>query len=485
MSLARRSITSVSWNVVANGGKIVILFVRSVMLARLLPVEAFGVYALAGSVIGLTGVLPKFGMGGAFLHRARETEDEAQAAAVHFTLKLLFTTLWVALLTGGALLFTEGETRLALLVLAFATGGLELSQTPRLILMRRVVHRRLALIQLLNALLTTAVSLGLAWRGVTLWALLATNLTTFLLNTIALYVWRPVWRPRLAWSPPAMRYFLRFGSRNLVAVVLLRMLDRVDDLWTGVFLGKAALGFYSRAYTFATYPREVLATPVNMVAGGTYAELKGDRRRLSRAFFRVNAVLIRSGFLLAGLLWLVAPEFIRLLLSVKWLPMLPAFRLMLVFTLFDPMKLTVSNLFVAVGKPEQVVWARMVQLVVLGGGLFLLGLPMGITGVALAVDLMLVVGIVLLFWLARAHVDFSAGRMFAAPGTALAAGMLLGYGVGQFPAVTASDWTSGLAKGIAFFAVYGLILLALERRQLLEMIAGMRHLLPGAKGSDA
>ncbi|RME51257.1 MAG: hypothetical protein D6796_01365 [Caldilineae bacterium] len=484
-SLARRSITSVSWNVVANAGKIVILFVRSVMLARLLPVETFGVYALAGSVIGLTGMLPKFGMAGAFLHRARETEDEAQAAAVHFTLKLLFTILWVVLLVGGAFLFTDGETRLALVVLALATGGLELSQTPRLILMRRVVHRRLALIQLLNAALTTTVALGLAWRGVTLWALLATNLTTFLLNTIALYVWRPVWRPRLAWSPPAMRYFLRFGSRNLLGTVLLRALDRVDDLWTGVFLGKSPLGFYSRAYTFATYPREVLATPVNTVAGGTYAELKGDRRRLSQAFFRVNAFLVRSGFLFAGVLWLVAPEFIRLLLGAKWLPMLSAFRLMLVFTLFDPMKLTVANLFIAVGRPEQIVWARTAQLAVMVGGLFLLGPPLGITGVALAVDVMLVVGIALLFWMARAHVDFSLGRLFAAPGVALAAGVLLGYGAGRLPAVTASDWTSGLAKGVVFAVVYGLILLALERRQLLEMLAGVRRSLPGVRGSNA
>ncbi len=485
MSLARRSVTSVSWNVLANGSRIVIMFARSVLLARLLPVETFGVYTLAGSVIGLTVMFPKFGMGGAFIHRARETEDEAQAAAVHFTLKLIFTALWVMLLIGGALLFTDGETRLALVVLALTTGGLELSQTPRLILMRRVVHRRLALIQFLNAVLTTVVAVGLARQGATIWALLATDLVTFLLNTVALYVWRPVWRPRLAWVPPVMRYYLRFGSRNLVAVLLSRALDRVDDLWAGIFLGKTALGFYSRAYTFATYPRGVLATPVNQVAMGTYAELTGDRRHLSQAFFRVNAFLIRSGFLFAGLLWLVAPEFIRLLLGEKWLPMLPAFRLMLIFTLFDPIKVTVSTLFVAVGKPEQVVWARVIQLVVLVSGLFLLGLSWGITGVALAVDLMLVTGIALLFWMARAYVDFSVRRLLVVPGGALAVGMLLGYGAGNLPAVIASDWTSGLVKGIAFSILYGLILLALERRQLLEMMTGMRRALARAKEDDA
>jgi O-antigen/teichoic acid export membrane protein len=398
MSLAHRSVTSVTWNVAASLIAVGVLFVRSVLLARLVPVYVFGIYALAGSIVGLTVIVPNFGMGGAFLHRAPETADEQQAACVHFTLKLMFTVVWASLLVLGAFLFTSGETRTALLLLTATTAGIELAQTPRLILTRRVVHRRLALMQILKVVLTTLVAVGLAWRGEALWALLAANVVSLALTIVALYVWRPVWRPRMVWSPAVMRYFLRFGSRNFPAVALMRALDRIDDLWTGLFLGKTPLGYYSRAYTFATYPRKVLAAPVNMVAGGTYAELKGDRKRLSRAFFRTNAFMVRSGFFLAGLLALIAPEFIGLLLGAKWLPMLDAFRLMLVYTMLDPMKITVGNLFIAVGKPGHVARARAVQLAVLVGGLFLLGLPLGITGVALAADGMLVVGMAILLW---------------------------------------------------------------------------------------
>ncbi len=475
MSLARRSITSVSWNMGANLVNVAVLFIRTVLLARWLPVDVFGVYAFASSVIGLTSVLPKFGMGGAFLHRTTETEDENLAASVHFTIKLLLTAIWAGCLAGWALLFLTGETRLALLVLTFTTGGLELTQTPRLILVRRVVHRRLAFIQIVNVTLTTVVAIGLSLRGATLWALLATDIVTFLLNVAALYIWRPVWRPRLKWQPDVVRYFLHFGGRNFLASALLKTLDRVDDLWTGIYLGKTDLGFYSKAYTFATYPRRILAAPINMVARGTYAELKENRNLLSQAFFRIIALLVRSGFLLAGLLFLVAPEFIRLLLGEKWLPMLDAFRLMLAFTLFDPIKVTISSLFIAVGHPEKVVWTRLLQLGILLTGLFVLGPRFGIAGVALAVDGMLVVGIVVLLWLARAYVDFSTGKLFFVPLAALAAGVLSGYGVSRFPAVKASDWTLGAAKSIVFVTVYGMILLALERQQLFGLINKVRQ----------
>ncbi len=471
MSLAKRSITSAVWNVIANGGKIIILFVRSIMLARLLPIEVFGIYAFASSIVGISATLPSFGMGGAFIHRAPETENESQAAAVHFTLKLIFTLIWAGILAIGTLIFADGQVRIALLVLIITTGGLELTQTPRLILTRRVMHRRLALLQLLGALLTTTVALILAWQGVTLWALLATDFVRLALGITLLYLWKPMWQPQLVWSTSIVRYFLNFGSKNFIATLLLKTLNQVDDLWTGIFLGKTSLGFYSRAYTFATYPRQILATPINAIAGGTYAELKKDRKRLSQAFFRTNALLTRSGFLLAGLVVLIAPEFIRLVLSAKWMPMLDAFRLMLIFTLLDPIKITVADLFVAMGTPETVARIRMLQLIILIPSLFLLGLPFGIAGVALAVDIMMVTGIVILLQQSKKYVDISLKRLFVVPGIALTLGILLAHTAAMLPFIQESDWQTGLIKIIVFTGVYTTILILLEYHQINELVS--------------
>ena len=221
---------------------IVVLFARSVLLSRLLPIDVFGIYGLASSVVSLSLPLTDFGMFGAFLHRAPETEDEEQAASNYFTLKLCFTLVWSIVLVAGAFIFTIGSTRMALVLLTITTGALHLAQVPKTILTRRVVHRRLALIQVLNALVTTSVAVGLAWQGVTLWALLATDVVTLILVIVILHLWRPVWRPRLRWSFPVVRYFLRFGSRNFLASILagLKSPRRFVD-WS--LFGQNASGF--------------------------------------------------------------------------------------------------------------------------------------------------------------------------------------------------------------------------------------------------
>jgi O-antigen/teichoic acid export membrane protein len=478
MSLASRSVTSVTWAVLGNTLAAAVAFGRSIILARLLNVETFGVYAQATALVALTAVFTNFGLSDAYLHRAEETQEEQQSADVLLMLMLALTAIWATALVGAALLFMDGDLRTAVLWLTFALGGLNLARIPSYILTRRVVHRRLAAVRLLTVAGATVISVVLALQGMELWALLATDLAVLGITVLLLSVWRPVWRPRPKWSRPVVRYYLSFGGRGFLSSLLLQALNRVDDLWTAGYLGQTALGFYSRAYAFATYPRQLLASPINDVAGGTYAELKDDRDRLSQAFFRTNALLVRSSFFLGGLLALVSPEFIGLVLGDKWLPMLTAFRLMLVFTLLDPIKVTVASLFVAVGRPEKVLQVRLVQLAVLVAGLFGLGLWLDIAGVALAVDLMLVVGIALLLWQSRRHVQFSARRLFAGPAAGLAAGLAAGWLVARLPGLAQPTWQSGLLKGLAFTLLFGGTLLLLERKELGILVSGLRQLRP-------
>ncbi len=476
MSLARRTVTATGWNVLASVITVAVLFGRSIVLARLLPVEAFGVYSKAQAWLTITVTLSTFGMGAAFLNRDPETLDEDRAAAVFFTLKLAFTSRWLAGVIVLALALTKGPFRLALIWLGVTASVNHLSLVPRTILHRRVVHRRLALIQTLSALATTAVAVGLAWSGADLIALLATDAVTALLSFVLIYLWRPVWRPRLSFAWPTVRYYLRYGSRQLAASLLVDMLDRVDDLWTGSFLGDQPLGFYSRAFRFATYPRQILTGPVGTVAWGTYAELKGRRLELSQAFFRVNALLIRAGFLLAGLLILIAPEFIRLVLTPRWMPMLDAFRLMLLYVMLDPIKGTIGNLFFAVGEPQRVVQARFIQLIVLLASLFALGPLLGIAGVALAADVMMLVGVAILLVQARQHVDFNARRLFVVPTLALGLGLAAGLAAAGWLVPAQDLWTAG-AKLAAFPLVYAVTLLLFERRQLTDQVRQLRQLM--------
>lgn len=477
MDLARRSLISVSWNFATNLAVHGLTFTRAIILARLLPVEVFGIFAGLHAVIEVTVTTTDFGLFSAFLHHAPETEDEDRAARVHFSLRLGLLAVWVLLAVFGGLVLLQGPQRLAWLLMVFANFTNELTGPARAVLARRVDHRRSALITLLTTLLNVSMAISTAWMGWGLFSIVVADVVTTCAAFMSFYFIRPAWRIRLSWQPEILHYYLDFGQRAYASTFLYHLLDRLDDLWTRFRLGETAMGFYSRAYRFASFPRSILATPVNLVIGGTYAELKGERQKLSQAFFRANALLIRSGFLLAGWMALIAPEFIRILLTDKWLPMLDAFRLMLLFTLLDPLKLSISDVLNAVGRPELVVRTRGIQLLVLLVGLALLSPSGGIAGVALAVNIMLVLGIAILLWYARRFVDYSLARLFAVPAGALAAGLVItGFVSGQF-VVPVNDWLSGGIKTLVFCLVYLGLLLVFEKDRLVEMVGLARNLM--------
>ena len=152
------------------------------------------------------------------------------------------------------------------------------------------------------------------------------------------------------------------------------------------------------------------------------------------------------------------------------MPMLMTFRLMLPFTMFDPLKLMMANLFLAVGKLEVVVKIRSIQVAILVIFLFVLGLPFGIEGVAIAVDLMMVAGIAMILFKAKDHVEIFVRKMFLVPTIGLLAGLLAGFAGSRILAVELSDWFSGIIKAFTFVLVYILVLLLLEKDQVQRML---------------
>lgn len=470
MQLARRSISSISWNLTANITKSAILFTRSVLLARLIRVEDFGVYAFAGSIIALSVTFANFGLDSAFIHRSESTNDEQHAATIHFTLKLVMTAIWVVVMFAIAVLISKNEQRYAIFALIIATAILGITQTPKLILIRRVNHRRLAVVNIITAITTTVGAVGLAVNGIGLGALIATDYITLVVHILALYVWKPVWVPKISWNPKSIKYYLGFGSQSWISNLLYNAFNEVDDLWTGANLGQTQLGFYSRAYVFATYPRQIIAAPINSVVIGSYAELKSNRFQLSRAFFRTLALLVRLNFLIAGCLFLIAPEFISLFLGVRWMPMLEAFRLMLIFVLLDPIQTAIAHLFTTQGNLRIVNISRLIQLLLLVIGLFTLGNLLGIAGVALSMDVMVMFGVILLLILARRYVDYSPKRLFLFPTIALVVGMISVYLLQNFPSWPRSDIFSVIIKSFIYTSVFCSILILFERSKLLKMV---------------
>lgn len=465
MNLVQRSIQSSTYNLLSSLIQTVILLARSILLARLLDPEVFGIYSYAISLIVLTRALQIFGLNNAYIHHTKESEGEL-SLRVYFSLSIFFCIIWTVLIILVSTFLVPINDRWVLYVLVVTEWIDSLVRIGRVILIKQVSFKRLSIIETLITILATISALSFAAMGYGIWSLLSTDIIAGSVAFICIYVYRPIWLPKIGWDRNIAKYYMNFGFKSFLSDLLGSAVNEIDDIWTGRILGDLALGFYSRAYAFATYPRKILATPFNQVSAGTYAEVKNDTKRLSQAFFRVNALLIRVGFFSAGLLVLIAPELVRIILGDKWIPMISTFRFMLIFTLLEPIRMTISNLFNALGYPEKSVKINLLQLITLVICLFLFAKNFGIEGVAISVNIMAVVGVTYMFLLAKQHVKFSIIRLFLVPVVSILLGIIYGRLAIELPGIQGSLWRTGIVKAIVFSLLYIGILFILERKQI-------------------
>lgn len=468
MSVTAKAVRGSLFNVGSSVFTLSIGFVRSLILARLLLPEHYGVVTLALFFVTLVGQLGNFSFDSALIHRKGADE---RALSTHFVLQtgtalLLFCIalflspllrLWYRSMGGLASVF---------LVLAFMQILKAVGQTPRVILEKELEFKPIAIIDLVKSVIKTVIPISMAWYGFGLWSLVAEEACEILVSTIGVWLAHP-WRPTLNFDGKMARWYLRFGSFMLLSSFLGFVLMQFDDFWVGSTLGSAALGFYSVAYNFARYPKRAISNPILQVFFPTFAKVSEDRLQLSRIFYRLSSLLVRLGFLASGTFALVAPEFVRLLIGSKWLPMVTSFRLLVVYAMLLPLFEAAANLLTAVGKPQLVVSVRWRQILLFLPAIVLLTYWWGINGTALAADLMILTGLGFLLRHARCYVDFSLLHMFAAPSLALLGAISFAALAGRVTPLE-SDLLILLVKGTSVAIIYSLTLLIFERQEYLE-----------------
>ena len=477
-SVARQTAVGSSYTIAASGITLVIGFTRSVILARLLFPEDFGLFALAFFFVRLLERVQMFGFTAAFIHKREHSQAEA---AAHFILRLAagLLVLGLALLLAPFLpRFYPKDPLLGpvIVVLAIIRLLTAFNATPKTILAKQLQFRRISFMKVAGSLLAFIWAIWLARAGYGIWALVAQEASLILIDFVGLWLLKRPWSPSFKTNRVTLRYYFQFGKYQFVTQNIALLLDTFDDFWIGTFLGSRALGFYAKSYEFARYPRAVVGEPISNVFFPAFARLQNNREQLSQAFFRVASLLVRTGFLFASLFVLITPQFIQLFLGEKWLPMQLTFQLMLLYTLFDPLQLLVTQLVTAVGEPQTLTKAQIWQMIFFVPGVILASQLFGIEGVAVMADLMLLLGFVLILPRLRHFVDFSLRQMMAIP--------LLGVGLALPGTLLLMQWLPAVhpavtlvQKALSLTAIYFLILLIFERTQLQKSIDLLRQLL--------
>jgi O-antigen/teichoic acid export membrane protein len=167
----------------------------------------------------------------------------------------------------------------------------------------------------------------------------------------------------LSWQK--LRELYAYGKWVTAGTLLSYLNDQGDDLLVGKVLGAQFLGFYQTAYKISNLPTTQGAGLVYQIIFPLFSQIQTDHVRLKRGL--VKALLVTFGLSLgfAVGVWLAAPVLINWLLGRRWLAMVPALNVLLLYGLMRPLVSVSSALFDAVGAPQVATGMNLIKLIVL------------------------------------------------------------------------------------------------------------------------
>lgn len=329
-SLDRKLVHGVAWTALVKWAGQGMSWAAVVVLARLLTPADYGLVGLAGLYLGLMGILTEGGLGTSIVARR---ELSAQDLAQLNTVALLLGT-GGALATAAAALplgvyFRSADLPLVMLVLSVNAVLSALRLVPLAELQRELRFRDLALVDSVQAIVSTVTTLACALAGWRYWALVAGGL---LGSATAAAASR--WLAPRAFAVPrrsTLARYYRFTRDVLVGRLSWFVYSNADFVVGGRMLGTAALGAYTFAWNIASVPVEKVTALVTRVTPAFFSRLQHDRAELTRLLLNVTEGLVLLTLPAAVGMAVVADDFVAVYLGPQWIEAVTPLRILALY----------------------------------------------------------------------------------------------------------------------------------------------------------
>ncbi len=383
--LKGRSVRGGAATIAAQGTTFFLGMASTVVLARLLTPQDFGLIAMVTAVTGFVVMFKDMGLSMATVQRAEV--NHAQISTLFWiNVVLSLGVMLVIAALAPVIAWFYGEPRLTWITLAlagaFIFGGFTIQHQA--LLRRNMRFGSLALIQIISMSVGIVAAIIAAWYGAGYWALVIMQLTTAITGAIAVWVVCG-WRPGLPARRSGVRKMLAFGG-NLTAVNVMNYFTRnTDNLLIGKFCGSQSLGWYSKAYGLLLLPIRQITAPLSAVAIPALSRLQDQSEKYRRFYCRGIEILVFAGAPLIVLLSVSADEFISLFLGKQWLDSVLIFRVLSPAALMATTNVATGWVYVSTGTVHRKLrWGIFASIVLCLS--IAIGLKWGVLGVALAVS---------------------------------------------------------------------------------------------------
>ena len=454
--------TGVAWSISEKIGSMLLQMAVSIIVARLLMPEDFGIMALLTFFTSLSSVIVDSGFSQTLIRKERPSA--ADYSSVFLFNLVISAVLYVLLvLTAPAVADFYDKPVIAdiapVLFLLLPLNALCVIQNT--IYTRKFRFGLLSKITFASSLAGGITAVAMALAGCGIWSLVGQRLAIMASKALMLWLlsdWRP--SARVSFAPVAA--MAPFSFRLLATDMISALYNNIAQMFIGKIYSTDALGYFNQAQKFKDLPVTSTMQSVQSVTYPALSKIGNDERKLAESYRQIIMITAFMMFpVMVGII-AVADDMFALLLGEKWMPTVPYLRILCLTGLFQPLAIISYNILKVKSDGRIILWLELLKKTIMTATLAAT-IPHSVAAVAWGLTAMSLVEFVVNFAASTRYSSLSALRATRTLLPVIVITALM-YGAVVFVGSSLADMSIGLrliikiATGVAVYTLSAFIL---------------------------
>ena len=343
MKLVDQVAKGVAWSTAEKVCSMLLQMVVSIVVARLLAPEDFGVMAILTFFTAVALVVVDSGFSQTLLRKEAPTNDDYKSVFIfNLAVSALLYLLLVAILPLLSRYYElEIISKIApVLFLLLPLNALGIIQNTKL--SREFKFGVLSRINFISSLVAGVVAVAVALCGGGVWALVAQRLLVVAVKSLLLW-WRGGWCGEGKFNGSAWRDMAPFSFRLMSTDIVAAIYNNVAQLFIGKVYSPNALGYFNQAQKIKDLPIQSAVLSVQTVTYPALSKIKDDSTKFADSY---RKVLMINAFVMMPVaigMSVVAGPLFNVLLGEKWLKIIPYFEVLALSGVFYPLAMAAYN----------------------------------------------------------------------------------------------------------------------------------------------
>ena len=336
--IKRKTLAGLFWTFAERIGAQLIGFVVSIVLARLLFPEEYGVISIVFVIINLCNVFVDSGFAQALIQN-KDADD------VDFSSVFYFSFVVSVLLYAGLFILAPYIARfyeMEILSPVIRVMGLRVvlasySSVLKAKVSKEMQFKKFFFSSLGGTLFSAVVGITMAYLGFGVWALVAQDCVDAVIDTVILAI-TVKWHPKLVFSFKRMKVLFGFGWKVLLGGLVDTLYEDFRSLYIGKLYSSDDLAYYTRGKQFPNLLVTNINSSITSVLFPAISSQQGNleaMKGMTRRAMKTSAYILTP--MLCGLA-AVAEPLVKLLLTEKWLPCVPFLQILCINSALIPLQ---------------------------------------------------------------------------------------------------------------------------------------------------